>query len=276
MALRQTDKKDLFGGKGRQTEDLGSVAAAKDNEIRQMLEEFEKTLNELRATYELYFMGVERAEPTVQRDKLKARLRQLRDQKPRNTALKFQIQQLRARMVSLENHWNRINREKENGTYRRDVAKVERRRLEMEAKQLKARQEAAGDSHTALAEPAPPGRGQGQDITGAALQSGRSAAETGGAVRRGNIPGTQTDITRPRARRAEDLDEAKLQRLYKTYVGARRRCGEGVDLRYEDMAASLRKQVPRLLQQTGAKSVEFKVVIRNGRAVMKALPRHED
>jgi len=41
------------------------------------------------------------------------------------------------------------------------------------------------------------------------------------------------------------------------------------------MAAALRKQVPRLMSQTGAKSVEFKVVIRQGKAVLKAVPKTE-
>ena len=45
--------------------------------------------------------------------------------------------------------------------------------------------------------------------------------------------------------------------------------GTGVEL-----AAALRKQVPKLINNTGAKSVEFKVVIRGGKAVLKALPKH--
>jgi hypothetical protein len=80
-------------------------------------------------------------------------------------------------------------------------------------------------------------------------------------------------MTRPSATSADDLTEPKLRKLYQTYIGARKRCGEPVDLRYEDMAAALRKQVPKLLQTTGAKAVEFKVVIRSGRAVLKALPK---
>ena len=39
------------------------------------------------------------------------------------------------------------------------------------------------------------------------------------------------------------------------------------------MAASLKKQVPKLLASTGAKSIEFKVVIKQGRTVLKAVPK---
>lgn len=273
MALSHNDKKKLFGGGGRTTEDLGGAPVAKEAEIRHQVEDLEKGLNELRSTYELYFMGVERSEPTVQRDKIKATLRRLREAKPRNTALRFKIQQLRARMVSLENHWNRINREREAGTYRRDVAKAERREMEIRRKQELARAAARDEPPTAPNQPAPP---DGRAITGTDLRSGKSAADTNDPARKPARPAAPADLARPRASRPEDLDDGKLQRLYNTYVGARRRCGENVNLRYEDMAASLRKQVPRLMQQTGARSVEFKVVIRNGRAIMKALPRHED
>ncbi|NJK89580.1 MAG: hypothetical protein HC923_09375, partial [Myxococcales bacterium] len=89
-------------------------------------------------------------------------------------------------------------------------------------------------------------------------------------------PEPTTSPLRPRARRPEDLTEPQLRRLFDTYVGARRRCGETANLRYEEMAAALRKQVPKLMASTGATSVEFKVVIRDGRAVLKALPRHDD
>jgi hypothetical protein len=39
------------------------------------------------------------------------------------------------------------------------------------------------------------------------------------------------------------------------------------------MASSLRKQVPKLMESTGAKAIEFKVVIKGGHAVLKAVPK---
>ena len=40
-----------------------------------------------------------------------------------------------------------------------------------------------------------------------------------------------------------------------------------------EVAANLRKQVPELLKQHNAKSVEFKVVIKDGKATLKAVPK---
>jgi hypothetical protein len=259
------DNKHLFGG--RRATDAPEKKPEAD--LGPDLDRLERDMNELRATYELFFMGVERGEPLPARNAVRADLRRLQESKPRNTSLKFRLQQAKARFVSLENHWNRINRERENGTYKRDVAKAERRQAELERRELAAAR-AQGDRTVAGA--AAPGP-DGQPITGSDLHPGRSAAVTAGGS--AAPPAGASGLGRPRARSAEDLTEPHLQRLYQTYIGARRRCGESTDLRYEDMAASLRKQVPKLMAKTGAREVEFKVVIRGGHAVLKALPKGE-
>lgn len=278
MALRSKDKA-LFGGRSRYGEQQGDPKQPSDKELNEQIDQIEKDMNELRSQYELYFMGIEKLEPSAQRDLLKSTLRRMVGPHIKNTAVKFRIQQLKARMISLENYWQRTMRQREAGTYRRDTARVARREAELKKQQIEAERRKAAEAGripksdvaaTAVGRSAP---GEGQAITGAALREGRSAAETAGG--RAAPQGRQkAEMTRPSARSAEDLTEPKLRRLYQTYVGARKRCGEKVDLRYEDMAAALRKQVPKLIKDTGAKSVEFKVVIRSGRAVLKALPKH--
>ena len=234
MAVKNKDR-SLFGGGGRSSED-GPASGPHEGEVQAEVEQLEKDINELRATYELFFMGVERVEPQPQRDLIKSKLRRFQEQKPRNTALKFRIQQLKARMVSLENYWNRTQKQREAGVYHRDLARVKRKEAELAKQNVSA----VGSVSSSTANKQP--------------QSG------------------QTSL-RPRASSAEDLTDAKLKKLYDTYLGARRRCGESTDLRFDDMASELRKQVPRLMNKTGAHSVEFKVVIRSGKAVLKALPR---
>lgn len=265
MATRSKDRA-LFGGGGRGEAEAPGQANNPDKEIAAEIEGLEKDIHELRATYELYFMGVEKLEPVTQRDLIKSQLRRWQERKPRNTALKFKIQQLKARMVSLENYWQRTNRQREAGTYRRDQAKVKRREAEMIRQQIQAEREKNPRQATVMGAEAPPV--DGQRMTSGEMQGPHSRAETHGG------PGaSRPKATRPSATSAEDLTDTKLRNLYKTYIHARRRCGEGADLRYEDMAAALRKQVPRLMNQTGAKSVEFKVVIRSGKAVLKAVPK---
>ncbi len=73
-----------------------------------------------------------------------------------------------------------------------------------------------------------------------------------------------------------ELSDDKLRRLYDTYLIARQRTGESTDgLTFEAIAQRIRAQVPELMQKHKAKSVEFKVVIKGGRAVLKAIPHTE-
>ena len=70
------------------------------------------------------------------------------------------------------------------------------------------------------------------------------------------------------------LSEDKIKAVYDAYVTAKRRNQEDTSkMSYESVAANLRKQVPELLKQSGAKSVEFKVVIKDGKATLKAVPK---
>lgn len=220
----------------------------------------DKAMNELRAAYELYFMGVEPTEPLQARDRLKAKLRWLQGQQVRNTAQRFRINQLKARMISLENYWQRVLRQREAGTYHRDHARVKRleaarRKQEARAEALRAEAQAQVQAQQQGAQPAAGQPGAAQP----------SVAQPGAPVRR----------QRPRVRSAEELTEDTLQRLYRTYATARKRCGEGMDLGYSDMARTLRAQVPKILSKSGARAVEFKVVIRNNHAVLKAVPRDD-
>ena len=73
--------------------------------------------------------------------------------------------------------------------------------------------------------------------------------------------------------KAPEIPDDKLRRLYDTYLVARQRCGEPTDgISYESVASRIRAQVPQLLEKHKAKNIEFKVVIKGGRAVLKAIP----
>jgi len=65
-----------------------------------------------------------------------------------------------------------------------------------------------------------------------------------------------------------------VRAVYDAYVAAKRQGGEDTSrLSFEAVAQSLRKQVPELLARTQAKSVEFKVVVKDGKAQLKAVPK---
>ncbi len=71
-----------------------------------------------------------------------------------------------------------------------------------------------------------------------------------------------------------DISEDKLRKLYDTYLVARQRCGEPTTgISYESVASRIREQVPQLMEKHKARNIEFKVVIKGGKAILRAIPR---
>ncbi len=90
----------------------------------------EEELEEIKVKYEMYFIGAERMEPSRRRDDLKRNIARLKNAFTRNAGIRFRIQALHARYLSYERLWLRSSREKEQGTYRRDVLKARRKAVE--------------------------------------------------------------------------------------------------------------------------------------------------
>ena len=171
----------------------------------------------LQVLYEKYFLGIDRKQPDQERKKVGSKMRELRTTLVKNTALKFRINTMFAKLISFERMWDRTLMEIENGTYTRDVFKAKLRAKEQAAK-------------PAVAKPAAP-----------------------------VVP---------------EISEDKLRKLYDTYLVARQRCGEPTEgISYDSVAKRIRSQVPQLMEKHGARNIEFKVVIKGGRAVLKAIPR---
>jgi hypothetical protein len=253
------------------------------------LEELEVALAELKAHYEQYFLGVDRQPPNQAYGDVRGRLAKLRSGYVRSAVLKFRIQALQQRFTTYDRLWQRTLHEMENGTYRRDLFKARRRRKTGEAPVSEA---AAKVERPVPAAPTPeppgPGTQSGVAKVPTATQGGTVrpspvpavapvAIPTGtqGAVRRSApapIPtGTQGAVARATA---EALAEPRLRAVYDAYLAAKKKCREDVSrISYESVADSLRKQVPELLQRHGARDVEYKVLVKDGKAVLRAVPK---
>lgn len=96
-------------------------------EQTQAVQELEEKVERLRALYEQYFMGIEKIEPLIPRKDVDRRLWVLRREQIRNTGLRFKLQQVVSRYNTFGMYWQRILREIENGTYKRDVARAAKR-----------------------------------------------------------------------------------------------------------------------------------------------------
>ena len=108
------------------------------DEYEPLLHDAEVKLARLRALYEQYFQGIEKLEPTVPRKELDRAIELLKKNQPRNTALRFRLQMLGARYGTYQTYWQRVTRQIEEGTFRRDVVRAQQRRLREQAQAQRA------------------------------------------------------------------------------------------------------------------------------------------
>ncbi len=315
-------------------------------EIEALLNQLDQRLNRLRALYEQYFMGIERIPPRTARKEVVRLIFQLENAHTRNTALKFRIRSLVQRFNSYKSYWNRVEKQIEEGTYKRDRARVDRREnrrkeqegareemhyIDLEMEEIESLQDyqreleemdAAGafnyeqqkaDKLAAIraqleaeseptARPAPspaaPAQESNLDDSRAAklaklkqrLNNNTDSAPlpTGGASvdklremaahreRLKNERGGPTNRTiqrnspPPRAGGSSD-DQARA--VYNQLIEAKRRCNESTNISYESVQKSMQKQREQLRSSRGASDVDFKVVIKDGKAFLKPEPK---
>ncbi len=95
-------------------------------EIQRELEELEVRLERLRIKYDQYFTGIEKTLPFVARKDVDRRFQSLHREQMRNTGLRFRFQTLVQRFTMYQTYWQRIVRQIEEGTFRRDVVRAQR------------------------------------------------------------------------------------------------------------------------------------------------------
>ena len=70
------------------------------------------------------------------------------------------------------------------------------------------------------------------------------------------------------------MDEEQTKQLYQRYLKARQLCGESNDgVTYDKLLRTLRSQSSKIITDTKAKGVEFGVVIKDNKVVLKAKPK---
>ncbi|HEY1959517.1 MAG TPA: MXAN_5187 C-terminal domain-containing protein [Polyangiaceae bacterium] len=104
------------------------------SEIETLVGELETRVDRLRALYEQYFMGIEKMVPSVPHKDVERRIQVMRKEQIRNTAVRFRFQMIIQRYNTYQTHWQRICRQIEEGTYKRDMLRAQRRFKSPEAK----------------------------------------------------------------------------------------------------------------------------------------------
>lgn len=91
-------------------------------DVERELQSAEADFKALEIAYEQYFLGIERFEPTKERQILTLRLRRLVNTYIPQTDIRHRLQNLNNRLVSYAAYWDRILREIEEGRYRRHLS----------------------------------------------------------------------------------------------------------------------------------------------------------
>lgn len=108
----------------------------------------------------------------------------------------------------------------------------------------------------------------GPPATNPGAPAAKPAAPAAGAPRPAGMPAQA-----PRAA-SGGLTDDKVKAIFDAYVLAKRHCKESTQgLTYDTLATTLRKQMPGLLDKHKAKAIDFKVVIKGGKAILKAVPK---
>jgi hypothetical protein len=224
-----------------------AATAASWADVAQEVEDVEVLLHALRGQYEQYFMGIEKRPPVWAHDQFKKRLTALKTVPARNSALSFRIQSLQATALTYERLWGRTMQEIEDGTYKRDLFKA---RLRRKSK--------PGTKAAAAAQP-----GAKKAESGKGAEPASPAAST--AEPQIHIAGTPPP---------DPLSENRLRGVYRAYVEAKRRCNEDTTrLSFDSVVASLKRQVPELLERHNARDVEYRVFVKDGKAILRAVPK---
>src|SRR5215470_9307988 len=84
-------------------------------------------------------MGIERMPPSVPHKDVERRIFVLRKEQIRNTGVRFRFQMILQRYNTYQTHWQRICRQIEEGTYKRDLLRAQRRKPIIEAEIMSSR-----------------------------------------------------------------------------------------------------------------------------------------
>ena len=320
-----------------------------------------EAVQKLRILYEQYFAGVERFEPLKERTRIKKELRRLMGVRSNNTAYKFKMQSTQATLVTYENHWDRIVRQIEEGTFKRDKLKAQRHLQAMkdvtEDVELIEDEEPVNDvssefesldaSEALRSLEADDGDAVRELVEKGLIKKKALTAEGRGAIADSRLPRADhrlpnadsrapiadhrlptadsrapsadhrlptadsrapsadhrlpmADRRAPTAASPERAQPSPLPRpavpaaaakaapsvggrtpsgadgihqLHSAFSAARAQTGETKAISVEALAETIRKQTAAVKAQLGCERVEFKVAIKDGKAVLKAIPK---
>ena len=196
--------------------DVLPMRRGKSDEVDEQLNELDQNIKRLRIEYDQYFMGTMKRPPQVLQGKVQKTVAFLSNKMPRNTAQKFRFNQLNSKYQMYRQHWGRVMRQVEAGTYKAHRFKAA----------LHDQDRFEGEAHTPMGTVAVPQGSSPVDKLCDALTSARAKT------------GEQADINR-----------GKIAQMVKQQTASIRKKHPGAKIRFrvviEDNRAKLKASVSR-------------------------------
>jgi hypothetical protein len=234
--------------------------------VAERLAEMERKIDRLRTLYESFFAGTDRRPPNTPRRELNRLMLETQQLSIRNAGLRFRFQTLSQRWTLYTTYWNRTLREIEAGTYRKDLAKAQRRLAQRGEPLTEAEVVAMGiplprakafverQNRTLVAREGNPTVTDGTPPPPPPAPAPPPAA----AAKASDVPGMNDD------------DIADLQRRYNAALAGLENPRPALTVaKLKEMLAT---RVPEILRQQAATGVRFDVATRDGKVVLRAKP----
>lgn len=113
--------------------------------LDQQLDVLEAKINELRILYEQYFVDILPQPPDKLRKEVVLLIRQLLKAPFKNSAVRFRLRMIITRFQTYNTYWERVNKQREEGTYCRDLFKAEMREKAAEDAKLEGSRRSAAE-----------------------------------------------------------------------------------------------------------------------------------
>ncbi|HEV8198410.1 MAG TPA: MXAN_5187 C-terminal domain-containing protein [Candidatus Polarisedimenticolia bacterium] len=193
-------------------------------------------IRRLKVQYDLYFQGANPRPPTDQHGALSRAFRKLQGVELRNMAERFMYSSVVNKFNTFQELWNKMMRMKEEGARVHPLAARAAKR---------AAQAGNGGSAVPIPSSTPP-------AAPAAKPQARRPAGTGAVRIQANQP-----------------DEAKVRRLYESFIAARSLSGDARPLAFESFAREIARQTAALQAKNPCEAVEFKIYSKDNKVALK-------
>jgi len=198
-------------------------------------------IRRLKVQYDLYFQGASPRPPTDQHGALSRAFRKLQGVELRNMAERFMYSSVVNKFNTFQELWNKMMRMKEEGARVHPLA-------------ARAAKKAAQAGNGGSAGPIPPSKPP-------AAPAAASAAAKSQARRPAGSGGIRIQANQP--------DEAKVRRLYESFIAARSQSGDARPLAFESFAREIARQTTALQAKNPCEAVEFKIYSKDNKVALK-------